>query len=237
MSTRMSWGLVAVVLVGLSPAAHAQKKMPPPPDWPCIIEFRTAVAGSDDKIQGDGQGPYVQGQEAVQCIVRRSGGNDGNLFVNASRSSPRFLAFPAHASVDGTSAYAYFENRQPGYFEITDIDTVAYTTPTADRPDPNAAQLRRVRVGIGGTSQFEAGEFWGDSLATDPLTAGTHSATVVATGPCSWTVSWDAGTAAVPRVVALREGPARARVRVGDFVLPFSATVTVIGVKPGCPAP
>ena len=125
------------------------------------------------------------------------------------------------------SAYNTFDNRQPGYLEIAAVQTVV---------EPDAPAPRRIRIGAGGSTQFDSGEFVGDGSATDALTSGTHSATVLATGPCSWVVRWESGEG-TPRVVALREGPNRRRQRTGDFQLPFEAAVVVIGVKPGCAAP
>lgn len=222
-TSNLGWTIVVIGLVSMT-QVEAQKSKPlPPPNWPCVIVFGDAP---DDKIRSDGEGPYVDGVDGVQCYVNRNGGgNDGNLFVNASRSSPRWFEFPDNVAVVAKPRvdYGYFENRQPGYFEITDIHDVEYVE-----------RARRIRVGVGGSTQFDAGEFWGDGLATDSLTSGTHSARVIATGPCTWDIAWQS---APGRVLALREGSARSRVRTGDFQLPLTATVTITGVKPGCPVP
>lgn len=125
-TSNLGW---AVVVAGLVSVAHveAQKGKPlPPPDWPCIIVFGDAP---DDKIRSDGGGAYVHGVDKVQCIVRAYNnniGNDGNLFVNASGTSPRWFEFPDNDAVQATphTGYVYFQKRQPGYFEITDIYNV-----------------------------------------------------------------------------------------------------------------
>ena len=89
----------------------------------------TSATATPSKIRSDGGGAYVNGVDGVQCIVRAYNnniGNDGNLFVNASRTSPRWIEFPGNVAVQATlrPSYEYFQNRQPGYFEITDIHDV-----------------------------------------------------------------------------------------------------------------
>lgn len=99
--------------------------------------------------------------------------------------------------------------------------------------DPAATQQtarRRVRIGVGSYADFEAGEFWGYSDATDSLAINTQSGWVTPVNACSWDVSWHPEPGGV---VALREG-FKTRTRTADFSMPFSATVTVTGVKPGC---
>jgi hypothetical protein len=222
-------GLVFAMAMA-APAAAQGKKTPPPPNWPCEITFRaTDGDASTDKIKGDGLGAYRDGVDGVSCRINQSGGHFGSLFVNAASDSPRALVLPDNVAVVASprAAYGAFDNRQPGYLEIYDVLSV-----TA----PGVPAQRTLRVGVNGSAQFDTGEFWGDGSATGPLTSGSHSATVVATGPCSWTIRWEAGDG-TPRVVALNEGHPRRRQRTGDFQLPFEATVVVTGVKPGCPAP
>jgi hypothetical protein len=239
-TSNVGWAMVVAGLVSMA-HAEAQKGKPlPPPNWPCVIVFGDA---STDMIRSDREGPeeyraYADGVDGVQCYVNRNGGgNDGNLFVNASQDSPRSLVLQGNMAISGALAsgfpgYATFENRQPGYFEITDIHDVKYVEPTIADPEPiQAPNPRRLRVGVQGDGQFDLGEFWGDGSATDTLTSGSDSATVIATGPCEWSVAWESGPG---RVLALREGINRRRVRTGDFQLPFTATVTVTGVKEGC---
>jgi hypothetical protein len=238
---------VAAALAGQT--LSAQKSAPASPDWPCVITFDSILSYTDaagnaqtvsTAVQGDGKGPYVNGKEGVQCYVIRGtsiSGNYGNLFVNADRSSARSFWFPAQSAISafGRTSYTGFRNRQPGYFEITRIDTAV-----------DGTYRRRVRIGVGGSSQFDAGEMWGDSLSTDPLVVGSSSAWVTSVaGGCSWKLAWypwaplDTGESAyvAPRVLALREGSSRARTRTADFSMPFSATVTITGVKPGCGTP
>ena len=235
---KASKGLVVSAVLGVALSVtgglEAQKGKPlPPPNWPCEIEFRSAVTDAvdiGDKIKADGLGAYKDGVDRVQCFVRSGDtGNGGNLFLNSTRTSPRTLHFPANWAANPETAthdaYTAFDSIQPGYFEITDIREVL---------ESNSPQPRRVRVGVGSEDQFNAGEFWGDGEATDPLTSGSHSASVVATGPCTWTVTW---VSSPGRVLALREGSSRERVRTGDFQLPFEAYVTVTGGKPECTTP
>jgi hypothetical protein len=225
------WAGLIVALAAATPAAAQGKKAPPPPpNWPCEITFRaTDGDASTDKIKGDGLGAYRDGVAGVSCRINQSGGHVGSLFVNSSGGSPRALVFPSNLAIVASprTAYGAFENRQPGYLEIYDVQSVVALGVPA---------LRTFRVGVGSSSQFDGGEFWGDGSATDALTSGSHSATVVATGPCSWTVRWEAGEG-TPRVMALNEGHPRRRQRTGDFQLPFEASVVVTGVKAGCPAP
>lgn len=83
---------------------------------------------------------------------------------------------------------------------------------------------------------------WGDSLSTDPLAVGSSSAWVTALDGCTWKLAWYPSAPlesnergyVTPRVLALREGASRERTRTADFSMPFSATVTVMGVKVGC---
>ena len=87
-------------------------------------------------------------------------------------------------------------------------------------------------MGVGGSSQFDAGEFWGDGMADRPPDDGHALRHRVATGPCTWQV--DLGERARAREAGAARRPSGNRVRTGDFQLPFTATVTVTGVKPGC---
>lgn len=238
--------LAAASLAGQT--VSAQKNPASSPNWPCVITFDSVlsytnadgtVQAIDTAVQGDGKGPYVHGKDGAQCYVNEgsTSGNYGNLFVNVDRSSARYFVFPGQTAITASprTAYSTFQNRQPGYFEITKLDTAVGGT-----------FRRRVRIGVGGSSQFDSGEMWGDSLSTDPLVAGSSSAWVTSMdGGCSWKLAWypsapleTAESAYVsPRVLALREGPSRARTRTADFSMPFSATVTVTGVKPGCGTP
>ena len=208
----------------------------PPPNWPCVITFHQSVADAGGAlvsavIQGDGAGAYVDGQSGVSCYIDQNSSSShyGYLFVNAARTSPRYFLFPGQlASLTYTrQGYDTFENRQPGYFEITQIRTVSFNA--ADATQQTAR--RRVRIGVGYHLDFDGGEFWGNSDATDTLTKNTESAWVTPLNACSWDVSWHPAPGAV---LALREGSSKSRVRTADFSMPFAATVTVTGVKPGC---
>lgn len=218
------------------------------PNWPCVITFENLLSYQADgttrtiatAVQGDGQGPYVHGKEGVQCYVNRgtTSGNYGNLFVNADRTSPRYFLFPGQSAVTAYSRSSYdtFQNRQPGYFEITKLDSAVAADGTF-----GGTFRRRVRVGVG------FGEMWGDSTSTDPLVAGSSSAWVTSLSNCSWKLAWypwapadQNETAAYvnPRILALRElgQTPKTQVRTADFAMPFAATVTITGVKPGCGA-
>ncbi len=238
------------LLVGFTMAlsavpAAAQKSSSP--NWPCVITFENLLSyqapdGTTKTIatavQGDGQGPYVHGKEGVQCYVNRgtTSGNYGNLFVNADRTSPRYFLFPGQSAVTAytRSGYDTFENRQPGYFEITRLDSAVTTDGTL-----GGTFRRRVRIGVG------FGELWGDSTSTDPLVVGSSSAWVTPLSNCSWKLAWypwaadpEVNAYVDPRILALRESgqSPKTRIRTADFAMPFAATVTVTGVKTGCGA-
>jgi hypothetical protein len=249
--TGLGTALVLCVFVLLPEGRLAAAKPSPPPNWPCSITFRDTLdytdpiggpASEPTAVQSDGLGPYDDGTLGVQCLVNRApaSGNYGNLFVNVDAKSLRYLWFPGQAAsnVYTRSGYGSFENRQPGYFEIARIDTVT----TVD-------MRRRIRVGVGYALDFDGGEMWGDSLSSDPLVAGSASAWVTPTavgpaGACRWELrvfpraaleAGDMGAIASSRVLALREGPARRRLRTADFELPLSATVTLRAGVNGCP--
>lgn len=245
----MTFPVAGLILAGATltgQAVAAQKTATA--NWPCVITFDSVLSYTNaaglpqtipTAVQGDGKGPYVNAKEGVECYVVQgtTSAHYGYLFVNMDRMSARYLLFPGQAAVTPSprTGYSTFENRQPGYFEITKLATAVGGT-----------FRRRVRIGVGGSKQFDAGEMWGDSLSADPLVAGSSSAWVTSLeGGCSWKLAWypsaplEANETAYvdPRVLALREGSSRTRSRSGDFSMPFSATVTITGVKPGCGTP
>lgn len=134
-TSNLGWAIVVAGLVSMAHVEAQKVKPPPPPNWPCVIVFGDAI---DDKIKSDG-GAYIDGKDGVQCYVNRNGGgNDGNLFVNASRTSPRWFEFPANVAVPTTPAlprqgYGSFQNRQPGYFEI--YHGASWLPPPGSGPD------------------------------------------------------------------------------------------------------
>jgi hypothetical protein len=242
-------GVIAVIA---SASVHAAKPAPPPVNWSCTIAFDGSLTYTDPvdhtvqtiptAMQSDG-GAYVDGADGVQCYVNQApnSGNYQNLFVNADGASPRYFWMPGQVALTPYSrtGYTSFENRQPGYFDTTDIATVGATSPGV-----SVTERRRIRVGVGYALDFNGGIMFGDSLSSDPLNAGSTSAWVTtltfntAGGACSWKVrvfpyaAVEAGDASdtATRYVALQETVKGKRVRTADFTLPISATVRL---KPG----
>jgi hypothetical protein len=252
-TTNMHGQLAAGVMIAVTAAAswvsvHAAKPAPPPPNWPCTITFdrtltytppgATVPVEMVTAVQPDDGGAYVDGVDLVQCYVNRNpdSGNFENLFVNASSSSSRYLWMPGQDALTdyGRNGYGDFQNRQPGYFEVTDIATVVGTN-----------ERRRIRIGVGYALDFDGGLMVGDSLDSSPLVAGSASAWITAHGDgCGWDVRFyphgaveagDEGSISpTTRYVALREGKSARVARTADFAMPISATVRS---KADCPPP
>ena len=125
------------------------------------------------------------------------------------------------------------------YFEIWGLKSVDVVGQTLRRP------LRMGSTGVG--------DFRGDntsSYATEPNIVGSSSAWVTRLTGCSWRIAWypwaplDPGETAypasyptVPRVVVLNQLNAPHKplvVRLSDYALPVSATVTLIKGAQGC---
>jgi hypothetical protein len=190
----------------------------------------------------------VDGVDSVQCYVNHgvNSGNYQNLFVNADSGSPRYFWMPGQVAITPytRTSYTDFENRQPGYFDITDIDTVKTSGLT---------ERRRIRVGVGYALNFYGGLIFGDSLSSDPLIAGSSSAWIKpltfnsgGTSACSWSIRFypyaaveagDTGAIDATRYGALQEGSnpgGTKRRRTADFAMPFSATARIKAGVNGC---
>jgi hypothetical protein len=196
-------------------------------------------------MQSDGQGAYVDGVDGAQCYVNESvnAGNYQSVFVNVASNSPRYFWMPGQVALTPYSraGYSDFENRQPGYMDITNIDTVKTLGLT---------ERRRIRVGVGYALDFNGGLIFGDSLSSDPLVALSSSAWITpltlngaGTSACSWRIRFypyaateagDTGAIASIRYGALQEGNSNKRKRTADFALPFSATVQIKTGVNGC---
>jgi len=235
---------------------HAAKPAPPPPpNWACTITFHDTLSYTDPvtglgqsiptAMQGDGSAPYVDGVDGGQCHVVQNptSGLYQYLFVNASDSSPRYFWMPGQIALTAytRTGYGDFENRQPGYFDITQIATVV---------SPSTTEHRRIRVGVGYALDFNGGLMFGNSLSSDPLMAGSASAWITARtfngagGVCSWEVRFypyaaleagDTGAIAGTRYLSLQEGNPAKRRRTADFAMPISATVQLKSGSNGCP--
>jgi hypothetical protein len=194
-------------------------------------------------IQGDGGGPYIDGAQGIACSVDPGTASTGfphagHLHVQPASRGTRYFLAPGQTAVNvySVGSYPTLQIKEPGYFEIYDMAVI-----------PVGQTVRRVvRLGAAST-----GEFRGDSTSTEPAFVGTSSAWVTRLSTCSWRAVWypwaplEQGENAyapnyptVPRVMALYT-PAQNKVptpiRLADFSMPLSATVTLIGgVVPGC---
>jgi hypothetical protein len=192
-------------------------------------------------VQGDGGGPYVDGSQSVTCQVDTGTGYalSGRLYMQIGSRSPRYLLMPGQTAVNvysDVTSYPTLQNRQPGYFEVWDTVSVTVIGQTVRR-------VVRVGTNLGPALR-------GDSTSTDPVLVGSSSAWVTRLTPCTWRVAWypwaplEAGENAyppnyptTPRVVAYVQPQTNKTpvIRLADFTMPLSATVTLIGgVVPGC---
>ncbi len=153
----LSCGFAGIQLMAQKPGAAT------PASWPCVITFHETVldvtggAGIPAAIRADGAGPYVHGQSGVSCYIEQDtrSSHYGYLFVNAARESARYFLFPGQLAslVYTRQGYGTFQNRQPGYFEITRIDTATFS---ANSMGGQQTARRRVRVGVGSHLDFNA---------------------------------------------------------------------------------
>src|SRR5689334_22037183 len=128
-------GAGAVIAVTAAASLDAAKPAPAPANLSCTITFDDTLSYTEPgsmtsqtvatAVQSDGRSAYVDGADAVQCYVNNQpgSGNYQNVFVNADSRSARFLWMPGQVALTPYSrgGYTSFENRQPGYFEITNI--------------------------------------------------------------------------------------------------------------------
>lgn len=230
-------------------ALEAQKKGGPgtePQHWPCQITLRDAVDALGNPVDGilsDGRGTYVNGEDGglVRCNVVQApnSGHDGWLEVFIEGTSVRHMRFPAQQAQTAyrKAGYSAFENR--GSFEvkfIRDANLVGQT------------YLRPFRAYVNDRQFSKQARLTGDSFAPDPIDRwsadfrGTSSVFVVPIDDCTWQVTsnptypiTEGERANFPRVLRLTEAEKNgAPYASADFVMSFSATVRIIGVKPGC---
>jgi hypothetical protein len=237
--------------MGTMPVVAQKKPKPPEPEsWPCQLTLRDAVDASGnpvDAINSDGQGTYVHGEDGgrVSCRIVHAPGtaHDGWLASFIDATSVRYMNFPgqsAHTSYT-RSGYNTFENR--GSFEVKFIRDATIVGQT---------YLKAFRAYVSGPQFTSQARLMGDSFALAPADRfaidlrGTSSLFVVPLDDCTWQVTSNptypitAGEgASLPRQIGLIEYAKgnTGYYRAADFVLSFSATVRVIGVKPGCGAP
>jgi hypothetical protein len=240
----------AALLAGIAALAGstgaAQKTKTDTDSWPCQLTLRDGVdeAGSPvDAIMSDGRGTYVNGEDAnrVRCKIAYAPGtaHDGWLEMFIDAGSGRYMTFPGQQARNAytRSGYMTFANR--GSFEVKDIrtaDGIGQTYLRAFRAYVEDAQFGgRIRL-------------MGDSFAAAPPDRftpdlrGTSSVSSMRFDDCTWQVTSDPSSplgagegAQFPRVLALIEAARNGSpIRSADFTLPFSATVRIIGVKPGC---
>jgi hypothetical protein len=239
--------VIAVVGIGWPLAAQKGGGKAVPQDWPCQLTLRDAVdvAGNPvDSIVSDGWGSYVNGQDGnrVRCTIVNAPGTsvDGWLLMFIDADSTRYMTFPAKQAQNAytRSGYSTFQNR--GSFDVNMIRTADVI---------GQSYLRPYRAYVE-SSQFGRIRLFGDSFAVAPPDRftpdlrGTSSVFVARIDACTWQVTADpispitAGEGAQsPRILALIEAVKNTPLRSADFSMAFSATVRIIGVKPGCGAP
>ena len=242
---------VALMVIGASPLVAQKKPKPPEPQsWPCQLTLRDAVDASGnpvDAINSDGQGSYVHGQDGgrVTCTIVDAPGTAHNGWLSSfiDATSVRYMNFPGQSAYTAytRSGYSAFENR--GSFEVKFIKDATIVGQT---------YLKAFRAYVFGPQFSYQARLMGDSFAPAPADRhaidlrGTSSLFVVPLDDCTWqvtsnpTYSITAGEgASFPRQTSLIEyaNGKTGYYRAADFVLSFSATVRVIGVKPGCGVP
>ncbi len=232
------------------------------PNWRCSVEFRDrdpdpVTNTSGDAIRSDGLGPYIDGTDGVTCYIYP--GTDGALrdgwlymIIDSPRRSPspRFIQFVGQEYCRRQGAprrTSDFANQVGGSFEVMGLGKVQW--PSRDVM-PFRALLSH--------SQFP----YGARLNGDSNTVGslwnippTSSVFVQALdeSECSWEVTSYTteqpfftglfgeriGTQPNPRVMRITKGQGSKlpEVVLGDFPMPFQATVSIIGNKQGCPSP
>jgi hypothetical protein len=241
---------VCIVFAGASASMYAQKGGPNKPDtlsWPCQLTLRDGVDESGnptDAILSDGQGSYVNGQDGtrVKCKIAYAPGtaHDGWLEMFIDADSVRYMTFPGRAAQQAytKTGYSTFVNR--GSFEVKVIRTADVI---------GATYLRPFRAYVTNPQFAGKARFVGDSFLIGPNASGeylegTSSVFVTVVDACTWQVTSDpaqpitAGeSSAYPRVLKLFETKKNGSpVPAADFLMPFPATVRIIGVKPGCGA-
>jgi hypothetical protein len=244
--------VATVVAAVLTPLPLAAQKKPggggpstEPAHWPCQLTFRDAVDTTGapvDAIYSDGLGTYIHGQDGnrVRCEIVQApnSAHDGWLHFTIDAASARYMNFAAReAYVAYTrSGFDAFQNR--GTFDVKYI---------RDATIVGATYLRAYRSYMN-DPQFTAGtRLAGDSFAGKPADKfspdfrGTSSLFVIPLDECTWQVTSNPDHpllpgegATLPRVLRVIEQRGSSTWASADVVSAFSATVRVIGVKPGC---
>jgi hypothetical protein len=244
-------GLVVLTcLTAISGApASAQKGGPNKPatqSWPCQLTLRDAMdefGNPVDAIMSDGQGSYVNGQDGnrVSCTIAHAPGtgHDGWLEMFIDSGSVRSMTFPGRDPQTAYTRGGYNTFANQGSFEVKVIKTADVIGQT---------YLRAFRAYVNNVQFAGQARFSGNSFALAPIDRfaedlrGTSSVFVTVIDACTWQVTSDperaltpGETAVYPRVLELVETKkSGSPIRAADFSMPFSATVRVIGVKPGC---
>jgi hypothetical protein len=208
----------------------------PAPSWSCSVQLRDSPG---DIVKSDGAGTYVNGQSGVSCSIDGFSGWLDLRFANSGKRAPaRSLVVVGQVNTDGS-----YNTISSG----AELDIKFLSLAVA----PLDVLPWRLRVS---SSQFQDGfgQFTGDSAYdAGPAVAGTSSLAIATIDACTWQVTSyttgfglqtlshgeNATTGTDPRIALLTEvgipGTSQAVVR-GQFVMPFAATIRVIGGKPGC---
>ena len=241
--------LTAAVMLGDASAAWARQKADPTPDLRCRVVFRDA---GGDKIQSDLGGTYTDGVGGVTCYVVNEPGatHDRWLFMSITgtrRTAPtRFVQFRGQ-TFEGAS-YSDFANH--GTFEVKGLASIAWNPapPTSRDVMPFRAYLRHPELpfaqGLGtvnGDSNFTGGDpsYPTSSVFVQPIDACSWQITSYTTEEPNLFVSSfgeRAGTRTTPRVMRISEGSNKQAGTVGDFPMPFQATVTITSNTGNCPS-
>jgi hypothetical protein len=227
----------------------------------CQIVFRDAAGDAVKSDTAPGSvswpGPYRDGQQGVTCYIVNAEGatHDRWLYmkVESSRKAPstRFVQFvgQSHAQMSGaTASYTTIASQNGGSFEVKGLASIEWNPLDPTRRDvmPFRALLAHAQF-KGGSARMD-----GDSNYTGGLPSDATSYVFVQPlDACAWQITsytteepllFDSefgertSTRTTPRVMRIWEGSTKTVVR-GEFPMPFQATISVIGNKPGCPLP
>jgi hypothetical protein len=208
--------ILGSLLVGWLGSVDAQKSKTSS-NWPCRLEFRD-VAG--DAIRSDGKGAYVNGLDAVTCVVVPP--DSGSL--TAGDVSLYFANRPGRGLIYATQPG---NGLHSGWEEFYDRGSLRVKL-LADVPEGQVGY--RAFISYSGVGRFVAS----DEGESDPV---RDVVRVERVSTCTWDISFDPGIDP-PSGAALMElwdGSGWTRYR-GAFQLPTGMTVTVTGGLTGCPS-
>ena len=261
----MRAAMIGIILLVLSTTTSSGQKPDPTPDWRCQVVFRDAAGDAIKSDTTPGSAgwpkPYRDGVDGVRCTVMNEPGVAHHqwlaLSIDSTRRNPsprviRYIGQSFQQLSGATASYASFVNQESGTFEVKRLAAVEWN-PT----DPTRRDVMPFRAYLWSSEFLDGyGRLDGDSNYLGPVTGNvnydtTSSVFVQPLDACSWQITSytneepfhldgefgeRTSTRTSPRVMRLGEGIKKPRVR-GDFPMPFQATISIIGNKPGCPLP